>query len=233
MADKEEKLRQERAERRQKFLDWDIEKELPAEIGDYRLERIDKQEERIYYAFGWFGKETGWAVRVLFDEETMDYMVKMDFRLLTLTEIECITGDFEEFKRNVKLLTPKAIDREIIHRENVSVIVRGKGFMAWDYEEVFPETIGAYRRVIDPARPLLGLNGSYVICAYECREKETGILFFYNMYRDEYYGELRAGGIPGIIHQYDAKTVETFEETLRKHLKKDLEELYEHPIIED
>lgn len=45
--------------------------------------------------------------------------------------------------------------------------------------------------------PVLGLNGSYIIGAYECREKDTGILFFYNMYRDEYYGELRAGGIPG------------------------------------
>lgn len=33
MAD--DKLEKERAERRQKFLDWDIEKELPAQIGEY------------------------------------------------------------------------------------------------------------------------------------------------------------------------------------------------------
>lgn len=233
MADKEDKLQKERVERRQKFLDWEIEKELPVEIGEYKLHRIDRQEERIYFAFGWQSEETGWEVRVLFDEETMDYMVKMYLRLITLTEIECITGDFEEFKRNVQLLTPKSIEKELIRREEVSIIVRGRGFLAWDYEDFFPETIGAYRRVLEPKRPLLGLNGSYVICAYECREKETGILFFYNMYRDEYYGELRAGGIPGIIHQYDAKTIPQFEETLRKHLKKDLEDLYNHPIIDD
>lgn len=116
-------------------------------------------------------------MRALFDEETMDYMVKSDLRMMTLTEIELITGDFEEFKRNMKLLTPRYIARELVHRENVSVLVRGKGFMVWDYSQFFPPAIGHYERIIEPSRPLLGLNGSYIIASYECREKETGILF--------------------------------------------------------
>lgn len=45
---KEDKLEQERAERRQKFLDWDIEKELPSDIEGYKLKRLDRQEGRIY-----------------------------------------------------------------------------------------------------------------------------------------------------------------------------------------
>ena len=231
MAD--DKLEKERAERRQKFLDWDIEKELPTEIGEYKLKRMDRQEGRIYYAFCWEGQKTGWQVRALFDEETMDYMVKMDLHMITMTEIELITGDFEEFKRNMKLLTPKCIEKELIHREQVSVLVRGKGFMVWDYSHYFPPVIGHYERIIEPAKPLLGLNGSYIIASYECKEKDTGILFFYNMYRDEYYGELRAKGIPGIIHQYDAKTIQALETAIRHHLEKDLEDLYENPDIPD
>ena len=100
-------------------------------------------------------------------------------------------------------------------------------------KELLPEKLGHYVRVIAPKMPLLGLNGSYIIAAYECEEKDTGILFFYNMYRDEYYGELRAKGIPGIIHQYDAKSIEALEAAIEKHLEKDLKELYEHPVIED
>lgn len=230
---KEDKLEQERAERRQKFLDWDIEKELPLDIEGYKLKRLDRQEGRIYFAFCWENEKNGWQVRALYDEETMDYMVKSDLRMMTLTEIELITGDFEEFKRNMKLLTPRYIARELVHRENVSVLVRGKGFMVWDYSQFFPPVIGHYERIIEPSRPLLGLNGSYIIASYECREKETGILFFYNVYRDEYYGELRAKGIPGIIHQYDAKTIPDLEETIKAHLEKDLSELYEHPEIPD
>lgn len=231
MADEDEKLKQEREKRRQGFLDWKVEDELPREVGEYKLHRIDKQDGRIYYAFGWTGERTGWDIRAIFDEETMDYMVKMYLHMVTLTEIECITGDFDEFKRLVKLLTPKAIERELIHRENVSVMVRGKGFMAWDYSGVLPETLGHYQRTIEPKAPLLFLNGSYIIAAYECQEKDTGILFFYNMYRGEYYGELRAKGIPGIIHQYDAPTVKDLEDKIKKNLAKDMEELYEHPEI--
>ena len=177
MAVDDEKLKAEREARRKLFMDWDIEKELPADISGYKLHRIDKQDGRIYYAFGWTNEENGWEVRALFDEETMDYMVKMYLRLVTLTEIELITGDFDEFKRNLVLLTPKAIDHELIHRENVSVLVRGKGFMVWDSEPFLPETIGHYQRMIKPSMPVLGLNGSYIIGAYECREKDTGILF--------------------------------------------------------
>ena len=105
--------------------------------------------------------------------------------------------------------------------------------MVWNYEDLLPETLGHYKRIIQPSRPLLGLNGSYVIAAYECREKDTGILFFYNMYRNEYYGELRAKGIPGIIHQYDAKTISDLETEIEKNLEKDLQALYDHPNIPD
>ncbi|MEE3452690.1 hypothetical protein [Dialister sp.] len=231
MAD--DKLEKARAERRQKFLDWDIEKELPTEIGEYKLKRLDRQEGRIYFAFCWENEKTGWQVRALFDEETMDYMVKTFFPMVTLTEIELITGEFEEYQRNMKRLTPAYIEKELIHREDVSVLIRGKAFMVWDYTPFFPETIGHYKRTLEPHRPLLGLNGSYIICAYECPEKNTGILFFYNIYREDYYGEFRAQGIPGIIHQYDAKNLEIFEEKITTHLVKDLENLYEHPEIPD
>ena len=230
MAD-DSKLEKERQERRKKFLDWDAEHELPQDIGDYHFKRLDQQEGRIYYAFGWINEKNGWKVRVLFDEETMDYMVKSDLHMVTLTEIELITGDFEEFRRNLKLLTPPYIEKELIHREKVSILVADKEFMIWDYEGLLPPVLGHYERVIEPKMPVLGLNGSYIIAAYECDEKDTGILFFYNMYRDEYYGELRAQGIPGIIHQYDANDLGELIEKIKEHLAKDLEELYNNPVI--
>jgi hypothetical protein len=232
MNDEQEKLEKERAERRKLFLDWPIEKELPQTIGEYNLSRIDKQEGRIYYAFGWKGQENGWEIRALFDEETMDYMVKMYLRMMTMTEIEVITGDFAQFQDFVKRWTPDMIKRELIERDKVSVLVKDAGFMNWDYSEILPPEIGAYKRMIEPRRPILGLNGSYIIACYECLEKNTGILFFYNMFRDEYYGELRAKGIPGIVHQYDAKSVADLAEKIKTHLGKDLEALYQNPILD-
>lgn len=232
MSEEQEKFEKERAERRQLFLDWNIEKELPSSIGEYALHRIDRQDGRIYYAFGWTGQDNGWEIRALFDEETMDYMVKMYLRMMVMTEIEVITGDFGQFQQFVKKWTPSMIQRELIDRDKVSVLVQHAGFMHWDYSEILPPVLGAYKRMIEPRKPILGLNGSYIIACYECREKNTGILFFYNMFRDEYYGELRAKGIPGIVHQYDAKSISSLTEKIKNHLSKDLENLYQNPVLD-
>lgn len=117
--------------------------------------------------------------------------------------------------------------------ERVSVLAAAKGFMKWDYEKVMPERMGQYKRIIKPVNPVEGLNGSFIIGAYECRERNIGVLFFYNIYREEYYGELRAGGIPVIVHQYDATTINEFSSHLEAYLEKDLEMLYENPVVED
>lgn len=211
--------------RRQEFLDWPVETALPEVIGSYRFRRADRQEGRVYTAFEYVSGETGWTVRAIFDEETMDYMVKMDFRLFSMTDIELISGDFSSYKESVERLLAKHMQRELIDRDRVSVVIRGKAFTAWDFHEALPETVGGYRRMVAPDRPLLGLNGSYIIAVYENRDTERGIIFFYNMYRNEYYAEMNARHIPIIIHEYDAETVSELEAHIRKRLAGDLERL--------
>ena len=213
----DEKLEKEREERRKLFLSWDIENDLPCEVGDYVLKRIDfptmedrktgkvKTDIRVYTAFAWENEKNGWMVKAIFD------------------------------KYGIELIgaSPKAIEKELIHLERVSVLAAAKGFMKWDYEKVMPERMGQYKRIIKPVNPVEGLNGSFIIGAYECRERNIGVLFFYNIYREEYYGELRAGGIPVIVHQYDATTINEFSSHMEAYLEKDLETLYENPVVED
>lgn len=210
------------AKRRQDFLDWDAEHVFPETIGTYRFHRIDRQEERIYFAFGYLDEETGWDVRVLYDDETQDFMVKAYARLFTLTFIDMINGDFETFKEKAALLLAGNIKRQLLDRR-LSVVVQGRGFTVWDFASYLPEKIGNFKRMIAPDAPILGLNGSYIIATYENREEELGILFFYNMFRDEYYAEKYAKGIPIILHDYDAKTIEEFSEILKSKLTEDLE----------
>lgn len=214
---------EEQEKRRRGFIDWNVENELPSQVGDFHFQRIDQQEGRIYYAFAYVSESTGWAVRALFDEETMDYMVKIDFRLFTMTDIDLISGDFEVYKNAVRSLLVHNMERELIHRKEVSVVVSGHAFTQWDYEELLPPVIGPYQRIIEPRCPLLGLNGSYVLAAYEWKEKERGMIFFYNMFRNEYYAEKSAEKTPIIIHTYDSKTIKEFETAIRKHLATDLE----------
>lgn len=214
-------LTEDQKKRRQAFLDWDVESRLPAVIGDYHFRRTDRQEGRIYQAFSYVSDSTGWEVKALFDEETMDYMVKTDFRLFVMTDIEMITGDFAAYQTAVETLLEKNMRRELIDRR-LSVLVEGHAFTHWDWKDTLPETMGHYRRMVDPGRPLLGLNGSYIIAAYEWAERERGIVFYYNMFRDEYYAEMSEEKIPIIIHQYDAKTADELDQLIRRNLANDL-----------
>lgn len=212
-------------DRRQLFLSWNIETELPLEIETFHLERMDLQEERIYYAFAYKDSVTGWEVRILFDEETQDYMVKLYFRLFTITEIELINSNYERFKEDVVQLLPSIIKNRFFDRSKVSVLIGQNSFISWDYCKVMPLEIDEYKLTISPDKPILGLNGSYVIAAYECIEKNTGILFFYNMYRNEYYAELISHGILGIVHQYDSRTINELEKNIQIYIYDDLEKL--------
>ena len=218
-------LTEAQAKRRQAFLDWDVEHELPGAVGDFHFQRIDRQEGRIYYAFAYVSESTGWTVRALFDEETMDYMVKTDFRLFVMTDIDLISGDFEAYKKAVRELLVKDMTRELVERDKVSAVVAGRAFTVWDYHDVLPPSIGPYRRMVEPSRPLLGLNGSYIIAVYEWQEKERGMIFFYNMFRGGYYAEKSAEKIPIIIHDYDASSIRELEEAIQLHLAEDLKKL--------
>ena len=213
--------------RQKAFAEWNIEKELPAHIGSYSLERVDEQDGRVYKAFRWKDKKSGWEIRAVFDEETADYMIKVDLKFITCTQVEVITPDFERFKKNVRGLTPDMIEKELIRRSCNSVLIKNSGFVNWNYEKLLPPRIENYERVIEPKSPINGLNGSYIIAAYQCNERETAMLFFYNVYREEYYGEMRSKGIPIIRHEYDAKTVNELAKEISENLQKDLHELYE------
>ena len=53
----------------------------------------------------------------------------------------------------------------------------------------------------------------------------TGLLLYYNEYRDEFFAELRYKNYPEIDHHLDAKTLDQLENVLSGHLKNILSEL--------
>ncbi len=217
-------LEEDRAKRREAFLAEDFAALLPEAVGPYRLRKTDRQEGRIYEAYAYEDAETGWRIRILFDEETMDYMVKTDFRLFVLTDIDLITGDFVEFQKRFAAFFEKNVRRHLLERP-VSVVVQGHAFTTWDFAAALPETIGDYRRMIAPDAPIQGLNGSYIIAVYENREKGSGILFYYNYLHEFYYAEGHANGVPIILHDYDVKDAKALEERIAARLEGDLEKL--------
>ena len=69
------------------------------------------------------------------------------------------------------------------------------------------------------------INGSYLILDYSDLVAQTSLVLYYNVYRDEFFGELRVQGLPELVSDFDAKTLTELEQKLEKRLTPVLEAL--------
>ncbi len=207
---------------------WQPQKNLPAQIGEFVLREPTAEEKQDFVFFVYTHPEKNWHFRCLHSVETYDYMIKYDIGLMVITDIRFIRSDAAEFWEMVRNEWPAAITKRWLQgAETCSGIVRNTGIIHADFSAVFPEKVGPFTRKIDPLMPVEGLNGSYIIAAYADAENDRGILFFYNTFRADYFAETRLHKVPGMIHDFDAKSPQALQEKVTNRLADILQELAE------
>ena len=78
---------------------------------------------------------------------------------------------------------------------------------------------------IAPSQPLKVLNGSYIIIDYTDFTAESSLLVYYNIYRDEFFGEMRVRRTPQVINTFDTKKISDLELQLRDYLEPTVKKL--------
>ena len=195
-------------------------------IGNFRLvvdqELISSTVYRIFH----YENDKGWYWFALYDKEVEDYMVRISIPLVDFVDIAFIRESLEPFIENLKSTYKQSIEKRFIHPEAGFLYeYRKKGIPQWNYDRVLPPKIGAFHRDLTPDVGLAMINGSYLIGTYVKEQQETGVVLFYNTFRDEFFGETRQQGYPGITHELDATTIEQFEHALEEHLEEVLDNL--------
>ena len=195
-------------------------------IGNFRLvvdqELISSTVYRIFH----YENDKGWHWSALYDKEVEDYMVRITIPLVDFVDIAFIRESLEPFIENLKSTYKQSIEKRFIHPEAGFLYeYRKKGIPQWNYDRVLPPKIGAFHRDLTPDVGLAMINGSYLIGTYVKEQQETGVVLFYNTFRDEFFGETRQQGYPGITHELDATTIEQFEHALEEHLEEVLDNL--------
>lgn len=195
-------------------------------IGNFRLvvdqELISSTVYRIFH----YENDKGWHWSALYDKEVEDYMVRISIPLVDFVDIAFIRESLEPFIENLKETYEQSIEKRFIQPEAGFLYeYRKKGIPQWKYDRVLPSKIGAFHRDLTPDMGLAMINGSYLIGTYVKEAQETGVVLFYNTFRDEFFGETRQQGYPGITHELDATTIEQFEHALEEHLEEVLDNL--------
>ncbi len=199
---------------------------LEPTLGDFRLVVEKKALSSTVYSLFYYINDANWRWWVLYDKEVGDYMVRIMVPLVDFVDIAFVRESLASFMDNLKANYKASIIKRFLEpQEGFVYEYKKKGIPQWNYTEVLPQTVEGYHLDVTPLTALDMINGSYVIATYIKDNEETGVVLFYNTFRDEFFGETRQQGYPGITHDLDATTIDKFEQAIRNHLQDVLQSL--------
>lgn len=213
--------------------DWAYLAELPDEADGFTLDREVHIHGDCYDLFTYENAAAHKSTTAYFHEETHEYKLRVAFGLISFCRIEYITHDFAEFEALLrKNFAGMLHDMAVFNPDTLGSIVRDKGILTWEFGQKLPAELEGFTRFVGPAEPEKITNGSYVVLDYVDFDLESSVTFYYNIYRDEFYGEARIWNIPDVNYTFDSRTLPEFEEKLEAHLVPRLQEIRARAIAD-
>ncbi|MBS4912638.1 MAG: hypothetical protein KHZ77_00530 [Veillonella sp.] len=198
---------------------------LPQTIGPFELVIDTKLEDNTYLFFHYENK-LGWRWQAMYDKEVDDFTVHVIMPLFSFVDISFIRTDWDSFLEGLKERAVEGMRKRLIDSHELFTYEYKKtNILDWDFEEVLPQTIDDFVLDITPKNAISMINGSFIIGEYRLMDDPTGLLFFYNVLRQEFFAELRCHNIPEISHNFDGNSVKEFEICLKTHLHNEIKNL--------
>ncbi|MDF2876143.1 MAG: hypothetical protein K0R22_2826 [Sporomusa sp.] len=210
----------------EQVTDWEFLRKLPPEIYGFTLINEFMTCGSQYRIFTYNNQSARRSFTVMYDKATKDFLVRTVIGLTELCDISFITGNLAALE---KLLTER-MDKTLwglAHFEPACLCAQfaGKKITEWAYTSQLPKQLAGFELFITPQEPFKGLNGSYVIIDYSDFATESNLVVNYNIFRDQFFSEIRLRRTPLMTSEFDAKTLPDLEERLKGNLNPTLEQL--------
>lgn len=198
---------------------WQLLESLPPEIAGFHFSLLRAPHEDMYDIFSYENPALHRRVTAYFHEETQEYKLRVRIGFIEFCRIEFITASLGAFSQALEEHLAALIDGMVtFHPESLSSLVLKKGIREWPYGKQLPETLEGHELFIRPQQPVKITNGSYIIIDYVDFEQESDVTIYYNMYRDEFFGEARVHAIPDVTYDFDSHTLDELQQKLEAHL---------------
>ena len=196
--------------------DWQYPAELPSEAHGFTLSLEHRVKDDIFDIFEYENVPMHRSVYAYFHEETMEYKVRERVGLLEFCRIECIAGDVASFEGLLRTHLDSILDGLVTYDpRNLGILVQEKNIDSWDYHAMLPDALEGFTLFIRPSEPIKITNGSVIVFDYEDFDTDSNFIIYYNVFRDEFFGESR---VPDISYDFDSKTIKELEEKLNRLL---------------
>lgn len=205
---------------------WPYIQELPQAIEEFLLVttamRCGTQERCFSYILP--GGRRSFSV--LYDEATKVFLAKTAVGLSEFCDPQFISDKRE----NIERILREKLEHVLLQLAgkvagNFDLGFRKKGILEWRVADELPATIAGFERYICPHQAVRGINGSYIVLDYSDFNRSSNFILFYNVFRDEFFGEFIVDQTPRVTTMFDSKTLPEVEAKLKELLVPELEQL--------
>ena len=199
---------------------WPFPKQLSATVLGFHLDLASQNNGTWTVLFTYELPEKHRRFIAFYDEATKDFMVRIVVGLTEYNDVSYIVTDIVAFEKLLKnRMTETLHELAVFEAHHLESVCLHTNIITWEYGQTLPKKIGIFELFISPDQPIKIINGSYIVIDYSCFAEETNLLIYYNIYRDEYFGEIRLRRTPELIFDLDAKTLAQLQENLELHLQ--------------
>lgn len=205
---------------------WTYLQQLPEEKQGFKLQKIMQEVGDTFQIYSYENDELKRKTLIYYHEETKEYKLLVTIGLTEFCAIEFISESLEQLEQILnKRFDILLGDISTFHKEHISSIIVDKKIMEWDYINKLPAELSGFKLFISPAQPVKIINGSYIIIDYCDFSSESNFIIYYNMFRDEFFGEAKIHRIPEVTYDFDSSELNDLEEKLRLKLKNTLDKI--------
>ena len=205
---------------------WEYITKLPKEFVGFTLKVELKEQDTQYCMFTYYNDEWHKSFSVLYDTATKEYFARMVIGLTEYFDVNFIVSDLATLETLLKNRLENSLQSlAVFNRENLDSILIDKEIVEWAYGKGLPRELAGFELFIKPYEPVRIINGSYIIIDYSDFDNESNFIIYYNIFRDEFFGEVRLRRTPQMSAVFDAHTLDELQENISIHLKNVLENM--------
>ncbi|AIF51178.1 hypothetical protein [Pelosinus sp. UFO1] len=205
---------------------WNMLGKLPKEFVGFTLTLELEKRDTQYCIFTYKNEERHRSFSVLYDHATKEYFARTVIGLMEYYDVNFIVGDIERLESLlVERLRAVLTSLASFTRENLDSILLDKKVIEWPYNKELQQNLFGFELFIRPDEPIKIINGSYIILDYSDFKTESNLAIYYNIFRDEFFGETRIRRTPTMAAVFDANNLDDLQEALASNLTSVLESL--------
>ncbi len=204
---------------------------LPKELAGFTLNLELSTCGTRYRIFSYNKPEAYRNFSVMYDKATKEYLANVVIGLTEYCDINFFAGSLPVLEQILSERLEYTLTRlDSFDPSTVESIFIDKKIIEWPFGFELPPEISGFKLFIRPCEPVKAINGSYIIIDYSDFDSESNLIINYNIYRDEFFGEIRIRRTPQMAAEFDSNTLDELKEKINACLKDKLEAM-RHLIV--